>query len=84
MKKLTVPVFFYFYIVSLIFIEVSSKNMGKSWEFHLLRNFKLVFIEMSNENLQENEIINTFQRPIPEINRLKFPKYVLILPFYRG
>ena len=40
-------------------------------------------MEMSSKNLQEIEV-NTFQRPIPEINRLKFPKYDLILPWYRG
>ena len=55
----------------------------KSWEFQLFRNAKLVFIEMSSENLQEIEV-NTFQQPIPEINRLKFPKYDLSLPWYRG
>ena len=36
---------------------------------------------MLSENLQEIEI-NTFQRPMPEINRLKFPKYELILPLF--
>ena len=55
----------------------------KSWEFQLFRNVLLIFIEMSSENLQEIEV-NNFQRPIPEINRLKFPKYDLILPWYRG
>ena len=55
----------------------------KSWEFPLFRHVSLIFIEMSSENLQEIEV-NTFQRPIPEINRLKFPKYDLILPWYRG
>ena len=55
----------------------------KSWDFPLFRNAKLVFIGMSSENLQKNEI-DTFQRPIPEINRLKFPKSDLNLPFYRG
>ena len=55
----------------------------KSWEFQLFRHVSLMFIEMSSENLQEIEV-NTFQRPIPEINRLKFPKYDLILPWYRG
>ena len=54
-----------------------------SWEFLLFRNVKLVFIRMSSENLQQIEV-KTFQRPIPEINRLKFPKYDLILPFYSG
>ena len=44
----------------------------KSWEFPLFRHVSLIFIEMSSENLQEIEV-NTFQRPIPEINRLKFP-----------
>ena len=42
-----------------------------------------MFIEMSSENLQEIEG-NNFQRPIPEMNRLKFPKYDLILPWYKG
>ena len=55
----------------------------KSWEFQLFRHVSLIFIEISSENLQEIEV-NTFQRPIPEINRLKFPKYDLILPWYRG
>ena len=55
----------------------------KSWEFPLFRHVSLMFIEMSSENLQEIEV-NTFQRPIPEINRLKFPKYDLILPWYMG
>ena len=55
----------------------------KSWKFQLFRNVSLMFNEMSSENLQEIEV-NTFQRPIPEINRLKFPKYDLILPRYRG
>ena len=55
----------------------------KSWEFQLFRHVSLIFIEMSSENLQELEV-NTFQRPIPEINRLKFPKYDLILPWYTG
>ena len=54
---------------------------SKSWDFPLFRNAKLVFIGMSSENLQKNEIY-TFQRPLPEMNRLKFPKYDLILPFY--
>ena len=56
---------------------------SKSWDFPLFRNAKLVFIGMSSESLQKNET-DTFQRPIPEINRLKFPKYDLILPFYSG
>ena len=56
---------------------------SKSWDFLLFRNVKLVFIGMSSENLQQIEV-KTFQRPIPEINRLKFPKYDLILPWYRG
>ena len=55
----------------------------KRLEIPLFRNAKLVFIGMSSENLQKNEMY-TFQRPIPEINRLKFPKSDLILPFYRG
>ena len=55
----------------------------KSWEFQLFRHVSLFFIEMSSENLQGIEV-NTFQRPIPEIYRLKFPKYDLILPLYRG
>ena len=56
---------------------------SKSWDVLLFRNAKLVFIGMSSENLQKNEI-DTFQRSIPEINRLKFPKYDLYLPFYSG
>ena len=56
---------------------------SKSWDFLLFRNVKLVFIGMSSESLQKNET-DTFQRPILEINRLKFPKYDLILPFYSG
>ena len=56
---------------------------SKSWDFPLFRNVKLVFIGMSSENLQQIEV-KTFQRPIPEINRLKFPKYDLMLPFYSG
>ena len=56
---------------------------SKSWESLLFRNVTLVFIGMSSENLQKNET-DTFQRPIPEMNRLKFPKYDLILPFYSG
>ena len=55
----------------------------KRWEFPLFRNATLAFIGMSSENLQKNEI-DTFQRPIPEINRLKFPKFDLMLPFYNG
>ena len=56
---------------------------SKSWDIPLFRNAKLVFIGMSRESLQKNES-DTFQRPIPEINRLKFPKSDLILQFYRG
>ena len=56
---------------------------SKSWDFPLFRNVKLVFIGMLSECLQKNET-DTFQRPIPEMNRLKFPKYDLILPFYSG
>ena len=56
---------------------------SKSWESHLFRNVKLVFIKMSSENLQYIEV-NSFQRPIPEINQLKFPNSDLILPFYSG
>ena len=56
---------------------------SKSWEFPLFRNVKRVFIAMSSESLQKNET-DTFQRPIPEMNRLKFPKYDTILPFYSG
>ena len=40
----------------------------KSWKFQLFRNVSHMFIEMSSENLQEIEV-NTFQRPIPKINR---------------
>ena len=56
---------------------------SKSWDPPLFRNVKLVFIGMSSESLQKNET-DTFQRPILEINRLKFPKYDLMLPFYSG
>ena len=62
---------------------VAFQNCFSSWDFPLYRNAKLVFIEMSSENLQKNET-DIFQRPIPEMNRLKFPKYDLILPFYSG
>ena len=53
---------------------------SKIWDPPLFRNAKLVFIGMSSENLQKNGT-DTFQRPIPEMNRLKFPKYDLILQF---
>ena len=58
----------------LVFFRDVCYISSKSWDFPLFRNAKLVFIGMSSKNLQKNEV-KTFQRPIPEMNRLKFPKY---------